>query len=332
VHPLLRAAAERRAGVFTALDARRAGYGADEVQRMCTSGRWQRLRRGVYATPDVVGRAVEQGRRHELDCLAVLAALDRPDAAISHASAVHLHGLPSRALASGVVRLTDPAHNRRGRGFSMTRSPLEAEEVRARRALRVTTAPRALVDHARESSLEDAVVAMDAALLVGKVTRPELARAQERARRWPGGPAAGRAVVLADGRAESPLETKGRLRIVGAGLASPALQVEIRVAGRLVAVVDGWFDDAAVALEFDGRVKYTDPWRNRSPGQVLWEEKRREDELRALGIAVVRIAEEDLGVRWPRVEDDLRRLLARPRPVDRRFTATARLLGVPRTG
>lgn len=299
---------------------------------MCASGRWQRLRRGVYATQAVVDRAAAEARRHELDCLAVLAALGRPDAVISHGSAVHLHGLPSRALASGLVRLTDPAHNRRGRGFHMTRSPLDAVEVRARRALRVTTPPRALVDHARESSLEDAVVAMDAALLVGKVTLPDLVRATERARRWPGGPAAGRAVALADGRAESPLETRGRLRIVGAGLPTPALQVEIRAAGRLIAVVDGWFDDAAVALEFDGRLKYTDPWRDRSPGQVLWEEKRREDELRALGIALVRIADEDLRARWPRVEEFLRQQLARPRPADRPFTATARLLGVPRTG
>ena len=47
-----------------------------------------------------------------------------------------------------------------------------------------------------------------------------------------------RAVSLADGRAESPLETRGRLRIVGAGLATPNLQVEIRAGGRLVGVVD----------------------------------------------------------------------------------------------
>jgi hypothetical protein len=31
----------------------------------------------------------------------------------------------------------------------------------------------------------------------------------------------------------------------------PEPQVRIRVGGRLVAVVDGWFDDAAVAVEFD---------------------------------------------------------------------------------
>ncbi|PZA21538.1 hypothetical protein DMO24_09760 [Modestobacter versicolor] len=44
-----------------------------------------------------------------------------------------------------------------------------------------------------------------------------------------------RAVGLADSRAESPLETRGRLRIAGAGLPPPELQVEIRTGDRLLA-------------------------------------------------------------------------------------------------
>jgi hypothetical protein len=170
---------------------------------------------------------------------------------------------------------------------------------------------------------------MDAALLAGRLTPVELRAASAAVRSWPGGLDAVRAASLADGRAESPLETRGRLRIVGAGLPAPELQVEIRAEGRLVAVVDAWFD-AAVAVEFDGRVKYTAPWRGRSPEQVLWEEKRREDELRALDIGVVRLTDADVGARWPRSEETLRRLLARPRPVGRRFSATPRIHGVSR--
>jgi hypothetical protein len=115
-------------------------------------------------------------------------------------------------------------------------------------------------------------------------------------------------------------------------LPSPELQVEIRTAGRLVAVVDGWFDEPAVAVEFDGRIKYSDPWRGRSPERVLWEEKRREDELRALDIHVVRIAEADLGSRWADTETRLGRLLRRPGPSIRRFTAVPRAHGLRRTG
>jgi predicted transcriptional regulator of viral defense system len=324
VHPLLRAAAERQHGVFTATDAHRAGYGDQEIRHLCGSGRWHRLRRGVYIASGDLARAEADGRRHQLDCLAVLVALDRQAAAISHVSAARLLGLPVRRSADPCVRLTDPTHGRRGRGFLVTRAPLDAAETLVRGAFRLTAVARTLVDCA--------VVAMDAALLARKVTREQLVDATARVRRWPGGPRTERALSLADGRAESPLETKGRLRIVGAGFPSPELQVEIRTGGRLVAVVDAWFDDVAVAVEFDGQVKYTDPWRGRSPERVLWEEKRREDELRTLDIGVLRVTDADLGAKWPRVEDPLRRLLARPRPADRRFTATPRLRGVPRAG
>jgi hypothetical protein len=92
-------------------------------------------------------------------------------------------------------------------------------------------------------------------------------------------------------------------------------------------VVDAWFDDAAVAVEFDGRVKYTDPWRDRDPGQVLWEEKRREDALRALNIRVVRMADGDVGRGWPQIEARMRTQLARPGPTRRAFTALPRVHG-----
>ncbi|MFP5370204.1 MAG: type IV toxin-antitoxin system AbiEi family antitoxin domain-containing protein, partial [Actinomycetes bacterium] len=325
MHPLLRAAAERQGGVFTAVDAHRAGYAHPEIRHLCASGRWQRLRRGVYVAAGDLAEAESSGRRHQLDCLAVLLALDRRTAAVSHLSAARLWGLPVRRAEESVVRLTDPAHGRRGRGFHVTRAPLDDAEIRTTGAFRLTTTARTLLDVAREEPLEDAVVAMDAALLAGKVTQDGLVRAAERAGRWPGGPRARRALSLVDGRAESALETRGRLRIVGCGFPRPELQVEIRTGNRLVAVVDAWFDDAAVAVEFDGRVKYTDPWRNRSPERVLWEEKRREDALRELDIGVVRIVDADLGTQWPGVEGSLRRLLARPRPSGRRFTATARV-------
>jgi hypothetical protein len=65
---------------------------------------------------------------------------------------------------------------------------------------------------------------------------------------------------------------------------------------------------------------------------VLWEEKRREDELRSLDIGVVRIADEDVRSRWPRTEATLRRSLARPSPAARLFSATPRTRGIARAG
>jgi hypothetical protein len=328
MHPLLRAAADRQLGLFTATDARRAGYGEPEVRHLCASKRWVRVRRGIYMTAESAAAVGDPAQRHRVDCLAVLLSLDRPAAALSHGTAARLLGLPVHRELDRTVRLTDPAGQwRRGTDFLVTRAPLASGEVIGRGPLRLTESARTLVDCAREWSLEDAVVAMDAALLGELTTLLELRARAESMRHWPGTPRALRAVGLADGRAESGLETRGRLKIIGAGLPTMELQVEIRVGGRLIAVVDGWFDEAALAVEFDGRVKYTDPWRGRAPARVLWEEKRREDDVRALDIRVIRIVDADIERGWPRMEARLLDQLARPGPTKRAFTATPRERG-----
>ena len=87
-----------------------------------------------------------------------------------------------------------------------------------------------------------------------------------------------------------------------------------------------------MAVEFDGKVKYTDPWRGRSPERVLWDEKRREDELRALDVRFVRIADADVDGRWPRVEGRLRDLLGDPGPERAAVHGDAAPAGIARTG
>ncbi|MCW2675805.1 MAG: uncharacterized protein JWR70_845 [Modestobacter sp.] len=331
MHPALRHVATRRLGVFTAAEARQAGYTHSEVRHLVSSGRWVRLRRGVFATADDLAEVEGRGARHAVDCLAVLLTLGRPLAVASHISAARLWGLPVQREREDTVRLTDPTQWRRRSNYLMTCAALPSAHCGTRGPVPVTSPARTLVDCSREWPLEDAVVAIDAALLRGRTSLPELEEVLATVRRWPGSSRAARAVGLADGRAESPLETRGRLRVVGSGLPVFEPQVEVRVAGRLVAVVDGWYEEAAVAVEFDGRLKYTDPWRDRTPGQVLWEEKRREDELRALDVRVVRIADTDLGRGWTPVEQRLRGLLARPGPTRRRFTVVRRTAGVLRT-
>ena len=332
MHPLLRRQADRNLGLFSAAEARRAGYDHSEIRALRSTGRWVAVRRGVYATAEAVADADATGRRFRMDCLAVLLSLDRPSAVISHASAARLHSLPVRAGLTRPIRLTDPFQWRRGQGYVMSSAALGSADVTTAEPLRLTTAARTLIDCAREWPLEDAVIAMDAALLNGMTTKAALQPAMAAASHWPGAPRGRRALELADGRAESALETRGRLALLGSGFPAPALQVEIRSSAGLVGVVDAWFDDAAVAIEFDGRVKYTDPWRGRTPERVLWEEKRREDELRALDIRVVRIVDADLGGHWTSTERRLGALLAQPGPVRRRFTATPRVRGLVRAG
>src|SRR4051794_23990105 len=101
MHPLLRAAAERQLGLFTAADARRAGYEHPEIRRLCSSGTWVRLRRGVYVTAVELAAVEERGRQHQLECLAVLLELSRRTAVLSHESAARLWGFPFGGSSSG---------------------------------------------------------------------------------------------------------------------------------------------------------------------------------------------------------------------------------------
>ena len=84
-----------------------------------------------------------------------------------------------------------------------------------------------------------------------------------------------------------------------------------------------------MAIEFDGQVKYRDPWRD--PGRVLWEEKRREDAVRALGIRFVRLADRDVDAGWAPSEERVRGLLASPGPAVRDFVVVRRDRGRVRT-
>jgi hypothetical protein len=324
VHPALHATADRQFGAFASRDAVRVGYSYEEVQREVARGRWVRLRRGVYAERAVVEAAMGNPvTRHRLESAAVLIRLDGR-AVVSHASAARVGGLVVPSSHPEVVRLTDDVQWRRGRGYDVARAGLPDSDIRPLGPFGVTAPARTLVDCAREWALEDAVVAMDAALNAELLSRPELTAAVLAQTHWVGIGDAARAAGLADGRAESPLETLGRLRIVGSGLPSPELQVEIRDSRGLVGRVDAWYEEAAVAVEFDGLVEYEDPRDGRSPARVLWEEKRREDRLRDLDIRVVRVVRADLGPAWERVHARLASLLAAPLTGPRRFAAVRR--------
>ena len=76
MHPDLRRLADRQFGVFTAQDARRAGYREDEVRTLVSTGRWSRIRRGVYLDGDRFAAVRGDVRLwHMTQCAAVLVGL-----------------------------------------------------------------------------------------------------------------------------------------------------------------------------------------------------------------------------------------------------------------
>ncbi len=319
VHPLLESAARRRLGVFTVADARRAGLRPDEIRSAVGSGRWHRLRRGVYVeTATWLALADDPRARHLLECTAALTVLG-PGPVISHDSATRYHRVVLPRSLDTTVRLTHVDEWRQGRGYRVSAAELPPEDVVTEGPLSVTSPARTLVDCAREWPLADAVVALDAAIHEEKVGRPAVQAVVLAQSHWLGVGGAARALDLADGRAESPLETRGRLALLAAGLPRPEVQVELHGPRGLVARVDAWFDDAAVAVEFDGRVKYLDPRPGRTAADVLWDEKRREDRIRELDVRVVRVAQEDLGA-LRAVSARIAGLLATPLSGPRRFS------------
>jgi hypothetical protein len=317
VHPQLQAIADRRLGVFTSREALAVGLTVDDIRAELRARRWLRLRKGIYMSAAAWAPADERGR-HLLASVAVLLSLD-PGPVLSHASAARLHRLVVPASDGPAVRVTDDEQWRSGRGYRVARAQLPAEDVRPWLSFRTTSVARTLVDCAREWPQLASVIAMDAALCAELVTRADLHAAVLSARHRPGVAAAARSFGLSDGRAESPLETKGRLRLLAAGLPRPELQVDLHDERGFIGRIDAWYEEVALAVEFDGRVKYEQPRGGRSPAQVMWDEKRREDRIRAVDIRMVRITNDDFGPLWPRVVAGIRERLATPYAGPRRF-------------
>jgi hypothetical protein len=322
----------RRLGIFTTAELTAQGVGESEVRAAVRSGSWVRLRTGVFVSAADLAQVERTGRRPGLAALAVTTSLARPSAVLSGATAAWVWGLPRPRSQPPGVYLTDPHHWRRGRGWLMTRAALPEEETTVRGAYRVTTAARTVVDLGRRWPEVHAVAAVDAALVRGLTSQEELARVLARQENVPGIPRSVRAVALADGRAESWLETHGRLTFAALGLPPFVPQVELRVAGRLVKVADGWYSEAALAIEFDGQVKYRRPAFGRTPEEQLWKEKRDEDLLRSCGVRFVRAAAVDLGPgRWE-LDRQVRRSLLVPGPAHREFEEVPRVAGRFRAG
>lgn len=299
-----------------------------EVRTAVRTGAWVRLRTGVFVSAQDLAEVERTGRRPGLDALAVVASLGRSSAVLSGATAARVWGLPRPRTGPPGVHLTDPHRWRRGRGWLMTRAELPDDEVTVRGTYRVTTPARTLVDVARSWPEVHAVAAVDAALLRGLTAREELSRTLGRQSRVAGVPRSVRAVRLADGRAESWLETYGRLTFAALALPPFVPQVELWSGGRLLEVVDGWYAEAALAFEFDGRVKYRHPQYGRTPEEELWREKRTEDAVRSLGVRFVRVAVEDLAPsRRQELGVRVRRQLAVPGPAQRPFREVAREVG-----
>lgn len=271
------------------------GYTVDELRALIRGGDLTPLRRGVYLPgPEPEG----SDARHRLAVHAAFVDLAEGTVA-SHGSAAVLHGLPTWKVPLDRVHVTKVRAygGRRDRLVHVHVARVDPDEVTRVDGIPVTTLERTVVDLARSLPFEPAVAVGDAALVANRAGADELIDSLRRSARRPGCVRARRVIAFLDGRAESVGESRSRVALHRAGLPTPLPQWEVRDRhGRLLGRTDFGWPDWRVAGEFDGRIKYG---RALKPGQdvseVVYQEKLREDELRAEGLTVVRWCWADLG-------------------------------------
>jgi hypothetical protein len=267
-----------------------AGYTDDELRRMRAGQQLVALRPGAY-----IGGADARLRRPEArHLLEIEAALQQlgPGAVVSHASAAAVHRLPLWNTPLDRVHVTRNRRSggRRSRYLHLHAAALDVDDFEVVDGILVTSVARTVADLARDLPFESALVPADAALHRRLATAAELHEAVERASNRRGNAAARRVVGFSDGGAESPGETRSRVALLRAGIAAPRLQRAVYAGtGRLIGRVDFDWDEHATVGEFDGEVKYgRELERGQDLGEVVFQEKLREDELRDTGRQVVR--------------------------------------------
>ena len=330
MHPFLRAAAVRQHGVLTTRDLTRAGITAQEVRRAVSTGAWVRLRRGAFLAADALAAADAAGDRRVVEAAAVVFTLDRPDAVLSGFSAARVWGLPTPQRLRGTVTLTDPDQHRRGRGYEVTHGPLPAGSTTVHRGLPVTTLARTVVDCARAWSMEEALILADAARWGDRLTAAELEEAIDAAAEHRGVAAARRVAGLTCDGADSPLETRTRLRLHETGIEIPELQVVIGADGA-VHEADGYWRRYGIVMACDGRGKYRDPW-GMTTEQKHWSEKRQRETLMAAGVRFWTVTHADVEDGWARAAARLLELIARTPPGPPRLPVSDVRRARPRAG
>lgn len=182
------------------------------------------------------------------------------------------------------------------RGVRIHRS--DVSEIVLRDGLPLVTPARALRGVAAHVQLPVLLSAVDSALHLNLLTKDDLLalpvpRLLAVRTRWL------RAIELADGRAESPLESRTRLVIIEADLGPVDLQVEVTVDGITYRIDIAWCP-VQLGLEADGKDVH-------NSAEAILYDRRRQNALFGVGWPLVRSAWEDVTGPPDRLLHDIRR-------------------------
>lgn len=270
---------------FTLAEAARLGLSRDDVRRLVAAGAVHRLLRGAYvdaSAPDGLGlRAV------------AVAKVVPPGRVVCGRTAAWLWGVD--ALAMGAHRILPDVDVMTPAGGSAARragvlgcsGALPTQDVVRLGSVQVTTPARTAADLARLLRRPDALASLDAILRLPDLDAAEVARVLTRFGGHRGVVQGRELLELASPLAESPQESRARLRCVDAGFPMPEPQIVVRREdGGFVARLDMGWRDWCKALEFDGDEHHSDAV---DQAHDLW--RRSRVEACGWGIAVVTTGE-----------------------------------------
>lgn len=259
----------------------RARLGPRAAARAVRDGDWQRVLRGAYVSPPgEVDLAVR--------CLAAQRLLPKT-AYVADRCLLWLHGVDVLPPGPATMEVVVP------RGAVVPkRSGIRAREAALPTGDRVTFGGvpclrlgRAAADLLRRLPLAEAVVVADAVQHARLLTADALCRELPSHAGLRGVRQAWRALALSTPLAESPPESRLRLRLVFAGL-DPVPQYDVRSAdGRWLARVDLAFPHQRVVVEYDGRQVH-------DRADVFARDRQRQNELVRAGWLVLRYTADDL--------------------------------------
>jgi hypothetical protein len=171
----------------------------------------------------------------------------------------------------------------------------------------VTSPAWTAVEVARSLRRPRALATLDAALRSCTCNRAELWRASSEQAGRRGIVVVRELLPLADGRAESPMESEARLAMIDGGLPIPELQYEIVDANRQLRRVDFAWPNERVAAEYEGL-----DWH--SGADAMRKDRVRQGALMDVGWVVIPIVFDDVRYRsWDfvaRIDAQLRRARA----------------------
>lgn len=273
-------------GLLTHAQALRAGLEPRDIARLVRDGTWTRLRKGVYADGAAYADLDPHRAAPVLRIRAAQLAIKRP-LVFSHDSSALLHRLGVPDSTTCAIHVARPEHRatRTSGGIVTHGAPFGTHEVVDIDGLEALSPARTALDMVRLHGLWPGMASCDAALRSG-VARTELVEAADRMQGWPYKTVVDRAITLADPGAESYLESLGRGLVIELGIGTPETQFILSDGNR---TVRGDIRVHRHLFEIDGKLKYFLQQQGRTPEEILWEEKLRQDFITGFKLGVSRI-------------------------------------------